>query len=55
HANIGISFPGSSEKPGIPVYQDGQLTHTLRGDKAEDAFFELLETYVSQRYQPCSG
>jgi len=53
HANIGISFPGSSEKPGIPVYQDGQLTHTLRGDNAESAFFDLLEAYVSQRYQPC--
>lgn len=52
HANIGISFPGSSEKPGIPVYQDGKLTHTLRGEEAESAFFELLETYVKNRYQP---
>jgi len=50
HANIGISFPGSSEKPGIPIYQDGKLTHTLRGDNAEQEFYSILESYVANRY-----
>lgn len=52
YADIGISLPGSSEKPSIPVYQDGQLVKTLKGEKDEvkDAFIDMLEAYIKNRY-----
>ena len=50
HADIGISLPGSSEKPAIPVYQDGQLVKTLRGDDIKTQFIEMLEDYIHHRF-----
>ena len=50
HANIGISLPGTFEEPKAPVYVDGKLMTTLRGDGIVADFLEILETYVSRRY-----
>ena len=50
HANIGISLPGTFEEPKAPVYVDGRLRTTLRGDTIVRDFLVLLEDYVAQRY-----
>lgn len=50
HANIGISLPGTSEDPKAPVYVDGQLRTTLRGDTIVEDFLRILEEYVAARY-----
>jgi (E)-4-hydroxy-3-methylbut-2-enyl-diphosphate synthase len=50
HANIGISLPGTFEKPVAPVYIDGKLSTTLRGDHIVAEFREILDTYVAQKY-----
>ncbi len=50
HANIGISLPGTFESPVAPVYVDGKLYTTLRGDAIVAEFRDLLEKYVGQRY-----
>ena len=50
HADIGISLPGTFEEPVAPVFIDGQLDRTLRGDGLVDAFIAILEEYVSRRY-----
>lgn len=50
HANIGISLPGTFEKPVAPVYIDGKLATTLRGDKIVAEFRALLDDYVAQHY-----
>jgi (E)-4-hydroxy-3-methylbut-2-enyl-diphosphate synthase len=50
HANIGISLPGNSEEPKAPVYVDGKLSVTLRGDGIVPEFLEILEGYVRDRY-----
>jgi (E)-4-hydroxy-3-methylbut-2-enyl-diphosphate synthase len=50
YADIGISLPGSSEKPAIPVFQDGQLFKTLRGDDVKEQFIELLDRYIENRF-----
>lgn len=50
HANIGISLPGTFEKPVAPVYVDGRLFRTLRGDGIVAEFIEILDSYVSDRY-----
>lgn len=50
HANIGISLPGTFEKPVAPVYIDGRLATTLRGDRIVAEFRALLDDYVAQRY-----
>ena len=50
HANIGISLPGTFEEPKAPVYIDGQLAMTLRGDGIIPEFKGLLNEYVEQRY-----
>ena len=50
HANIGISLPGTFEEPKAPVYVDGQLHVTLRGDTIVPEFLAILESYVEQRY-----
>ncbi len=50
YADIGISLPGSSEAPGIPIYVDGKLSQTLRGDDITETFIGLLEGYVAKRY-----
>jgi (E)-4-hydroxy-3-methylbut-2-enyl-diphosphate synthase len=50
HANIGISLPGTFEEPKAPVYVDGQLHVTLRGEAIVAEFLEILERYVERRY-----
>ncbi|MDB4907001.1 MAG: 4-hydroxy-3-methylbut-2-en-yl diphosphate synthase [Gemmatimonadetes bacterium] len=50
HANIGISLPGTFEDPKAPVYVDGKLHVTLKGDAIVPEFLELLERYVERRY-----
>ena len=50
HANIGISLPGTFEEPKAPVYVDGKLLTTLRGDRIVEEFLAILENYVATRY-----
>jgi (E)-4-hydroxy-3-methylbut-2-enyl-diphosphate synthase len=50
HANIGISLPGTFEDPKAPVYVDGRLLTTLRGDGIVDKFKKILDEYVNSRY-----
>jgi (E)-4-hydroxy-3-methylbut-2-enyl-diphosphate synthase len=50
HANIGISLPGTGERPVAPVYEDGEKTVTLKGDRIAEEFHELLERYVQRTY-----
>jgi len=50
HANIGISLPGTFEEPVAPVYVDGKLKLTLRGDHIVAEFITLLNDYVDRRY-----
>jgi (E)-4-hydroxy-3-methylbut-2-enyl-diphosphate synthase len=50
HANIGISLPGTFEEPKAPVYVDGALRVTLKGDRIVPEFLEILETYVATTY-----
>jgi len=50
HANLGISLPGTFEEPVAPVFQDGALLTTLRGDRIVTEFLEILERYVEARY-----
>jgi len=50
HANIGISLPGTFEEPKAPVYVDGKLMTTLRGEGIVPEFLEILETYVARHY-----
>ena len=50
HANIGISLPGTFEEPKAPVYMDGKLFTTLKGDRIVEEFQEILDTYVAKRY-----
>ncbi len=50
HANIGISLPGTFEEPVAPVYVDGRLLLTLRGDRIVQEFTEILDEYVETRY-----
>ncbi len=51
HANIGISLPGSFEEPKAPVYVDGQLFTTLKGDAIVQEFLKILDDYVAARYR----
>ena len=51
HANIGISLPGTGERPVAPVYEDGEKTVTLKGDNIADEFEQLISTYVERSYQ----
>jgi (E)-4-hydroxy-3-methylbut-2-enyl-diphosphate synthase len=55
HADIGISLPGTFEAPVAPVFVDGRLDRTLRGDRIVDEFIELLEAYVERRYAVPAG
>ncbi|MGH8288385.1 MAG: flavodoxin-dependent (E)-4-hydroxy-3-methylbut-2-enyl-diphosphate synthase [Steroidobacteraceae bacterium] len=50
HANIGISLPGTGERPVAPVYEDGEKTVTLKGERIAEEFQELLERYVARRF-----
>ena len=51
HANIGISLPGTFEEPKAPVYVDGKLMTTLKGDTIVQDFLKILEDYVASHYQ----
>jgi (E)-4-hydroxy-3-methylbut-2-enyl-diphosphate synthase len=55
HANIGISLPGTFEEPKAPVYIDGTLVTTLRGDRIVEEFLVILESYVATRYPAVEG
>ena len=50
HANIGISLPGTGEKPVAPVYEDGEKTVTLKGDNIAAEFEDLLNQYIDRSY-----
>ena len=54
HANIGISLPGTGERPVAPVYEDGEKTVTLKGDNIADEFETLIESYVARSYTKVS-
>ncbi len=49
-ANIGISLPGSGEKPVAPVYEDGEKTVTLKGDNIAQEFQQIVERYIESHY-----
>ncbi len=51
NANIGISLPGTGEKPVAPVYVDGQKNVTLKGNDIAEQFQKIVEQYVSETYQ----
>jgi len=51
HADIGISLPGTFEEPVAPVFVDGALRTTLRGDDIVPRFLKILDEYVEQRYR----
>ena len=50
HANLGISLPGTFEEPVAPVYVDGKLVKTLRGDGIVAEFIGMVDEYVATRY-----
>ena len=50
HASLGISLPGTFEEPKAPVYVDGRLFTTLKGDKIVAEFIEILDEYVDSHY-----
>jgi (E)-4-hydroxy-3-methylbut-2-enyl-diphosphate synthase len=52
HAHIGISLPGTFEDPKAPVYVDGRLHVTLKGDRIVPDFLQLLNEYVARRFGP---
>ena len=51
HANIGISLPGTFEEPKAPVFVDGRLMVTLKGDNIVPEFIKILDEYVENRYR----
>ena len=50
HADIGISLPGTFEEPKAPVYVDGELRITLKGERIVEEFLEILNDYVVSRF-----
>ena len=50
HASLGISLPGTFEEPKAPVYVDGRLFTTLKGDKIVAEFIQILDDYVDSHY-----
>ena len=50
HANIGISLPGTFEEPKAPVYVDGKLFITLKGEAIVPEFLKILDDYVARHY-----
>jgi (E)-4-hydroxy-3-methylbut-2-enyl-diphosphate synthase len=50
HASIGISLPGTGERPVAPVYVDGEKTVTLKGERIAEEFQQLVEEYVKRKY-----
>ena len=55
HANIGISLPGTFEEPKAPVYVDGKLLVTLKGESIVPEFLRILDDYVERRYAEPRG
>ncbi len=55
HANIGISLPGTFEEPKAPVYIDGRLAVTLKGDRIVAEFLSILDEYVARTYPAPNG
>jgi len=49
-ANIGISLPGTGESPVAPVYEDGEKTVTLKGDRIAEEFQEIVQKYIESHY-----
>jgi (E)-4-hydroxy-3-methylbut-2-enyl-diphosphate synthase len=54
HANIGISLPGTGERPVAPVYVDGERAVTLKGEHIAAEFQQMVEDYVASHYAPRS-
>lgn len=52
NANIGISLPGTGESPVAPVYEDGEKTVTLKGDRIAEEFQEIVQRYIESHYAP---
>jgi (E)-4-hydroxy-3-methylbut-2-enyl-diphosphate synthase len=50
HANVGISLPGTAEDPKAPVYVDGKLMVTLKGETIVPEFLRILDDYVEKTY-----
>jgi (E)-4-hydroxy-3-methylbut-2-enyl-diphosphate synthase len=50
HAHLGISLPGTFEEPKAPVYVDGRLLRTLKGDRIVAEFIDILNEYVESKY-----
>jgi (E)-4-hydroxy-3-methylbut-2-enyl-diphosphate synthase len=50
HANVGISLPGTGERPVAPVYEDGEKTVTLKGERIAEEFQDIVEQYVARHY-----
>jgi (E)-4-hydroxy-3-methylbut-2-enyl-diphosphate synthase len=50
HANLGISLPGTFEEPKAPVFVDGRLMTTLKGDHIVAEFIGMLDDYVAAHY-----
>ncbi len=55
HADIGISLPGTFEEPVAPVYVDGRLHRTLRGERIVAEFVDILDSYVAAKYDARAG
>ena len=55
HANLGISLPGTAEEPKAPVYLDGALHTTLKGDRIVAEFLAILDDYVVTHYRAEGG
>jgi len=51
HANIGISLPGTGEHPVAPVYEDGEKTVTLKGERIAEEFQDLVERYIERTFE----
>jgi (E)-4-hydroxy-3-methylbut-2-enyl-diphosphate synthase len=49
-ANIGISLPGTGERPVAPVYEDGEKTVTLKGERIAEEFQDIVEQYVARKF-----
>jgi (E)-4-hydroxy-3-methylbut-2-enyl-diphosphate synthase len=55
HANLGISLPGTGERPVAPVYEDGAKTVTLKGERIAEEFQEIVEQYIARRFTRLPG
>jgi (E)-4-hydroxy-3-methylbut-2-enyl-diphosphate synthase len=55
HASLGISLPGTGERPVAPVYEDGEKTVTLKGERIAEEFQDLVEQYVARKFTPRQG